>query len=76
MSHSLTTERVAAEIRAEMARQKLTTRSLSKQLDWPTANTRRRVSGSQPLTVDDLTDIAAALGVPVADFLTEQAAVA
>ena len=68
---SQSTERVAAEIRAEMGRQKMTTRDLAKLLGWPVMNISRRVNGQQKLTLDDIVTIATALDRPISQFVPE-----
>lgn len=59
---------VAAEIRAEMARQRLTQTALAERLDVNRAYVVRRLSGDTPLTVGDVAAIAAALDVRFADL--------
>lgn len=56
------------EIRAEMARQRLTQRQLAVRLDTTAAWLNRRLQGHTPLTVDDIEVIAQALDVPMAQF--------
>lgn len=69
-----TTERLAANLRAELARRKISGRQLSVALDWKPSNTSRRLSGRQPLSVDELTQVAAYLEVPLTDLLGEAVA--
>lgn len=71
---SLTTGQVAAEIRAELARRKISGRSLAVQLGWSTTTGHRRLSGTQPLTVEDIARIADFLGVPIGQLLPDVAA--
>jgi transcriptional regulator with XRE-family HTH domain len=59
---------VAAEVRAEMARQRLSGRALAARLGWPQNRLSRRLAGDIPFTVDDLAAIAALLEVPVTRF--------
>ena len=61
-------ERVAAEIRAEMGRQRRTGHSLAAQLGWSDMYLSRRLSGRGPLNLDDVEAIATALEVPVTAF--------
>jgi len=61
-------QRVAAEIRAEMARQQMTQTTLAKELGVVRQWLYRRLSGETPLTIDDVANIAQALGVPASNF--------
>lgn len=56
-------ERIAANVRAELARQQRSGSSLSKSLDWSQAAMARRLSGRIPFNVDELDRIAAELNV-------------
>lgn len=60
---------VAAEVRAEMARQQVTASTLAEGANIATATLSRRLNGVQPFDVDELAAIAACLGQPVAKFL-------
>jgi transcriptional regulator with XRE-family HTH domain len=60
---------VAAEIRAEMGRQKLSQVELAKKLGQAQPWVSRRVSGSASLDLDDLEAFAAALNVPTHKLL-------
>lgn len=62
-------EMVAAEVRAEIARQRRTARSVAMQLGWTAPYISRRLSGQTPFTLDDLDAISGALGVPMSRFL-------
>lgn len=75
MAH-LTTESVAAEIRAEMARKRLTIDALAERLKMPRSSVNRRIQGEQLLTVEDITALAAALDVPTSQFLAPPTAAA
>lgn len=59
---------VAAEIRAELARQRLTQTALASRLQVARPYLARRLNGETSLTVGDVAAIAAALGVKVADL--------
>ena len=61
-------ERVAAEIRAEMARQRRSIHSLEIQLGWSEMYLWRRLSGRSALKLDDVEAIAEVLEVPVTAF--------
>lgn len=56
-------EVIAAEIRAEMARQGISQRELGERLGFTQAGVSRRLLGQKPLEVDDVERIAEALGV-------------
>lgn len=59
---------VAGEIRAVMARNRVTQVALAEQLDVSHAWVSRRLSGDTAITVGDLVRIAGALGADVATF--------
>ncbi|HET6298612.1 MAG TPA: helix-turn-helix transcriptional regulator [Kribbella sp.] len=56
-------QNVAAAIRAEMARQRVTTRQLASKLGVSAMWVSRRFSGEVAATVGDVHDIATALGI-------------
>lgn len=56
---------VAAELRAVMARKQIGRRELARQMDKSHTWVSRRVAGDTPISVEDLGEIAAALGVPM-----------
>jgi transcriptional regulator with XRE-family HTH domain len=62
---------VAAELRAEIARQSLTQQELAERLGERQWWVSRRVTGEVSVTAEDLVRFAAALGVPAAQFLKE-----
>lgn len=70
MSNSPTAS-AAAELRAELARQRLTVRELASKMSMPVASVSRRLQGEQSLTVEDLVKFARALDVPATQFLPE-----
>lgn len=57
-----------------MARAKMTGGALAKALGVSHAYVSRRLNGHAPFDVDDLEQIAAILGVPVASLLADRAA--
>lgn len=57
------------EIRAEMARQRLSQSQLAQRCDRSQAWVSRRLAGDTPLTLDDLDVIAVALGVSAVRLL-------
>ena len=60
---------VAAEVRAEMARQRISARELSRRSGLAQATLARKVRGDAELGLDDLDAIACALGVDVVDLI-------
>ena len=68
MPHSLT-DTIAREIRAELARQRLTHRELAERVGIQPSGISRRLDGEIPLKVSEVEQIAAALGVPVTQFV-------
>jgi transcriptional regulator with XRE-family HTH domain len=62
-------DRVAAEIRAEMARQRLTLRELAETLGVSHTWVGNRLTSVQPIDFVDVEKVAAALGVPVSRLL-------
>jgi transcriptional regulator with XRE-family HTH domain len=67
MTQTLPTH-VAAEIRAEMARRRMTQRELGEILDLPQSSISKRLQGQTPFNVAELEKVAAALNVPVSRF--------
>jgi transcriptional regulator with XRE-family HTH domain len=61
-------EAVAAEIRAELARQRRTQSALADRLGVSHAWVSRRLSGEVPLTIADVAQIAAGLGVEISSL--------
>lgn len=59
---------VAAEIRAELARQRVTQIELAERLGVNRQWVARRLIGAVPLSIDDIARIAEALGVRVTSF--------
>lgn len=64
------TQRIAAEVRAEVARQRVTHRELGDRIGLSQPQVSKRLSGALPMDTVDLERIANALGVPVDRFLT------
>lgn len=65
-------ERVAAEVRAEMARQGVSQEVLGRRLGWSQRRVSRRVTTGKtavPFDVAELAAVATALGVPVTQFV-------
>lgn len=71
-----TSRRVAAEVRAAMARQGCTQSVLAERINRDQHFISRRLSGKVPFTIDELADIARALDVSLGslvDVVTEAA---
>src|SRR5258708_26773856 len=60
--------RVAAEVRAHLARQRLSGRQAAFALGWKQPYIARRLSGEIPFDVNDLAAIASLLSLPVSEF--------
>lgn len=67
-----TSHRVAAEVRAVMARQGCTQTALAERINRDQHFISRRLSGKVPFAIDELSAIAQALGVPLTDLVGEQ----
>jgi BetR domain len=62
---------VAAEVRAHLARHKMSGRELSRRLGEANTWATRRLSGDVPFDVDDLERVAQVLGMAAMDLLRE-----
>jgi transcriptional regulator with XRE-family HTH domain len=69
------TQRVAAEVRAEVARQAVTQERVAGILGVAQPNVSRRLNGKQPFDTDELDKLADAFGVPVDRFLSAPASI-
>lgn len=69
------TQRVAAEVRAEVARQNVTQDRVAQILGVAQPNVSRRLNGKQPFDTDELDKLAVAFGIPVDRFLNAPASV-
>ena len=67
------TQHVTQEIRAEMARQRLTQLEVAARMRWSPGYLGRRLSGAVPWSTDDLDEVAAALGVGTRQLVTPRA---
>lgn len=67
-------EQVAAAVRAEMARQRVTQTALAKQLHLSQAAVSRRLKGQVAFDADELVMVAQTVCVPVGAFFGEVAA--
>jgi transcriptional regulator with XRE-family HTH domain len=63
-------ESVAAEVRAEMARQRRSQDSLASELGWTQATLSRRLIDEVAFSTDEIERIAGALGVPLSQLVT------
>jgi hypothetical protein len=61
--------RVAAEVRAQLARRNIKTYKLPEYLDGGRSYWQRRASGELALDIDDLSKLADLLGVSIVDFI-------
>jgi DNA-binding Xre family transcriptional regulator len=66
-------ERVADEVRAHMARQKLSAAKLSATVGIPKATLSRKLNGKTPFLVDELMSICDVLDVDMTDLLRDAA---
>ncbi len=64
-----TQDSVAAEVRAELARQRMSGRRAAAALGWTPPYLSRRLSGDVPFDIADLTALARLLDVPASNFL-------
>lgn len=71
--HTPITSRLLDEVRAEMARQRVTQAMLAAATDIPASSLSRRLSGQKPITLGEADQIARALGVDLL-VLIERAA--
>ena len=62
-------ERVAAEIRAEMARQRISIRRIALMMQEPASTVARKLRGATPLQVDEVEAFAAVLSVSVMELV-------
>lgn len=69
-------EQIAGEVRAELARQRITQRDLAEALDMVQPALQLRLSGQRSFRAEELVQVAGALNVPVAQFLLSPAVVA
>ena len=65
---------VAANIRAELARQRVSQFVVADRLGLSQAAVSRRLSGGTPFELDEVEAIASLLGVPLVDLIAERAA--
>ena len=64
-------EAVAAEVRAQLARNRLSGRRAAEMLGWKQTYMSRRLTGAVPFDVDDLAALAELLDVPIGQFFPD-----
>lgn len=69
-----TSERIAANVRAELARRRLSGSALAEALAVPHRTMTRRLSGQIRWTAEDVESVANYLGVPMEALVSERAA--
>lgn len=62
-------EAAAAELRAEMARQKASASSVARTADMDRTSVYRKTEGQRPITLDDFAAMTGALGFRPSDFM-------
>lgn len=67
-------EAVAEALRVEMARRRMTQRSLAEATGLSQSYIGRRMTGDMPFTTDDLERIAAVLGITVSSLMSDERA--
>lgn len=67
-------ESVAAEVRAEMARQRMTQRTLAARLGWDQRMLSRRLTSGVPFSTRDIEQLADALAIPLSALTSPRAA--
>lgn len=65
----LARDHIAAEVRAELARQKMSVSEAARQLGWSQTFLQRRVMGPRRFEAWELAQLATLLGVPIENFL-------
>ena len=74
MTYKTPSERVAAEVRAELARAQIKIKDLAPKLDMSVSTLQRRLSGESPFDVDELTQIAQIANVSPKAFFASKSA--
>lgn len=65
-------EQTAGIVRAELARRRVSGRELARALGWSNTTTSRRLAGTSPFDVDEITAVAQFLELPVAHFFADR----
>lgn len=68
------TERIAASVRAEIARAGRTGSDLARHMGWTQPTASRRLTGQTEFTASEVVAVAAWLGVPTSTLLAEDVA--
>lgn len=74
MPHTPTSERIASNVRAEMARRRITQTEIAKKAGIPQSGLSRRLVGSTPFTVNEIERIAEVLDIQVNELIGEAVA--
>lgn len=74
MQNVTAAQRTAANVRAEMARKRISQTKLAESLGWSQGAVSRRLSGRVALDLDELERIADQLGVTISELIVEVAA--
>lgn len=61
-------ERIAANVRAEMARRSISQQTIARQLGWTQAYASRRIRGRTPFDAGQLEQVAEIIGVPISEL--------
>lgn len=72
-NHGSLREQTAGELRAQLARRRISASELARRIGWKQPYMARRIDGRVALDLDDLELIAQALGIAVTDLLPEVA---
>lgn len=62
-------ERVSAEVRAEMAKRRVSVNALAEEVGIPVSTLRRSVNGQRSFTLDELFAVLQALKTPVSELI-------
>lgn len=65
-------QQVAGEVRAQLARRRITGRQIGLMVGWTPAYVSRRVSGQIPFSLADLEALAKALDISISEFITRR----
>lgn len=63
-------EQIAAEVRAEIARRRLTQRQVAEILDMTQPALQLRLVGTRPFRAEELVKLADSLGIPASQFVS------
>lgn len=74
MTHQSLSQRVADNVRAELARAKISQAKLASEINFTQQAISRRLSGHVSFTIDELDSIAAVLGISLITLLGDEIA--